>query len=83
MLDFSKLREPILIIFGLEERGKYVLSCGGVFVVFSTSAFWDILKKRFFIPHLWLEILISNSWLLPLDGVRTQHKVDFRTFHRK
>ena len=46
--DFSKLREPILECGSAKWREKYVLSRGDVFVVFSTSAFWTILKNQYF-----------------------------------
>ena len=39
------LSEPILLIFGLGQREKYVLSRGDVFVVFPTSAFCSIYKN--------------------------------------
>ena len=53
--DISGLREPILDSNSAKEREKYVLSRGGVFVVFSTSAFWAILKK----PVFFSDILIK------------------------
>ena len=52
--DISELREPILIIFGLGEHENHTLSRGGVFVVFSPSAFGAKLKNWYF------EILLKN-----------------------
>ena len=60
--DNFMLSEPILLIFGLEQREKYVLSCGDVFVVFPTSAFCSIFEK----PDFRVRSLENSLGGLPL-----------------